>query len=262
MKFRKRNRKKSLKNLPFGKMLPNLATLSAMFTGLTQIKFSLQSQWEYAILAVIGAALLDATDGRLARMLNACSRFGAELDSLSDLVVFGVCPAIVLYMFSLSTMDRTGWVVCTFFAICMALRLARFNVHDIENVSTILSKHGFSVGVPAPAGAILHLFPVILYNAFELESFKAPYFCVCVSICASLLCISKIPTFTIKKVHIKKEMYTLFLLGTIIMACIIFIYTWKALSLIVCFYIVSMFLSYSKAKSIVTQENGQIHNIK
>lgn len=260
MKFRKRNR--NLKNLPFGKMVPNLATLSAMFVGLTQIKFSLQAQWEYAILAVVGAALLDATDGRLARMLNACSRFGAELDSLSDLVVFGVCPAIVMYLFSLSTADRIGWVVCTFFAICMALRLARFNVHDIENVNTVLSKHGFSIGVPAPAGAILHLFPVILYNAFEAEIFKSTGLCVSISIISSLLCVSKIPTFTIKKVHIKKEMYTVFLLTIIIAACIIFIYTWKAFSVIVCLYITSIFFSYFKANAIIKTENGQISKTK
>lgn len=243
-------------------MLPNLATLSAMFVGLTQVKFALQSQWEYAILAVVGSALLDATDGRLARILNACSRFGAELDSLSDLVVFGVCPAITLYLFSLSGYDRTGWVVSTFFVICMALRLARFNVHDIENVNTILSKHGFSVGVPAPAGAVLQLFPIILYNAFGKETFKDANLCMGISIITSLLCISQIPTFTIKKVHIKKEMYTIFLLGIIISACIVFIYTWRAFSVIVVLYIISIFFSYSKAKSIIKQENGQILNTK
>ncbi len=262
MKFRKRNRKRALKNLPFGKMAPNLATLSAMFVGLTQIKFSLQSQWEYAILAVVTAALLDAMDGRLARMLNACSRFGAELDSLSDLVVFGVCPSIVMYLFSLSTVDRIGWVVCTFFTICVALRLARFNVHDIENVNTVFSKHGFSVGVPAPAGAILHLFPIILYNAFEAEIFKNANLCIGISIISSLLCVSKIPTFTIKKIHIKKEVYTLFLLAIIIIACIVFIYTWKAFSVIVCLYISSILFSYFKASSIIKRENKQISNIK
>jgi CDP-diacylglycerol--serine O-phosphatidyltransferase len=262
MKFHKKHREKMLRDLPFGRILPNLATLSALFIGLSQIKFALQSQWEYAILAVVGAAILDATDGRLARMLNACSRFGAELDSLSDLVVFGVCPAIVMYLFSLHEIDRIGWVTCAFFAMCMALRLARFNVHDIENITTELSKRGFSVGVPAPAGAVLAMFPVILYNSFEIEIFKSPYICLFFSIVSSLLCVSRIPTFTIKKIHIKKEQYTIFLIDAIICACIVFIYTWKAFSVIVLLYIGSMFFSYSKAKTITKKTNGQISDPK
>jgi CDP-diacylglycerol--serine O-phosphatidyltransferase len=262
MRFPKKRRKKILKDLPFGRMLPNLATLSALFIGLSQVKFALKSQWEYVVLAVLGSAVLDATDGRLARMLNACSRFGAELDSLSDLVVFGVCPAIAMYLFSLHEIDRIGWVTCAFFAMCMALRLARFNVHDIENITTELSKRGFSVGVPAPAGAILNLFPIILYNSFELEIFQSPYICLFCSIISSLLCVSRIPTFTIKKIHIKKEQYTIFLIDTIVCACIVFIYTWKAFSVIVLLYIGSMFFSYSKAKSITKRANGQISNPK
>ncbi len=257
MKFRKRNHNKVLTNFPIARIIPNLATLSALFIGLTQIKFALKMQWEYTILAVIGAALLDATDGRLARMLNACSRFGAELDSLSDLVVFGVCPGIVMYLFALSSIDRIGWVVCVFFVVCMALRLARFNVHDIENITTELSKRGFSVGVPAPAGAILNLFPIVLYNAFGSSFFQNPYFCLFISIITSLLCISQIPTFTIKKIHIKKQAYTVFLLGIVVSASIIFIYTWKAMSVIVVAYIISIFFSYMKAKSIIKKSNNE-----
>jgi CDP-diacylglycerol--serine O-phosphatidyltransferase len=263
MKFQKRrNKQMMLKELHFGKMLPNLATLTALFVGLSQIKFSLQEQWEYAILAVVGAAILDATDGRLARMLGVCSRFGAELDSLSDLIAFGVCPAITLYLFSLQKIDRIGWVVCVFFAMCMALRLARFNVCDIENITTELSKKGFSVGVPAPAGAILNLFPIILYNAFELELFKSCYICLVWSIISSLLCVSKIPTFTIKKLHIKKEQYMIFLIDAIIAASVVFIYTWKAFSVIVLLYIGSIFYSRLQAKSISLKQNGQILNSK
>lgn len=260
MKFKRKSRKKVFKNLPFSRMVPNLATLSALFVGLTQIKFAIKEQWEYVILALLGAAILDATDGRLARMLNACSRFGAELDSLSDLIVFGACPGIVMYFFSLAQADRIGWVVCAFFVICMALRLARFNVHDIENVENSLSKYGFSVGVPAPAGAMLNLFPIILYNAFGLEIFREPHVCIAVSIVASLLCVSRIPTFTIKKVHIKKEMYTVFLLGIIATICIIFIYTWKAFSVGIFLYLVSIFFSYSKAKAVLKKENDQTPN--
>ncbi|MDR1488629.1 MAG: phosphatidylcholine/phosphatidylserine synthase [Holosporales bacterium] len=254
MKRKKRGKKNVLKELSIGRILPNLATLLALFVGLTQIKFALNANWEYAILAVVAAAILDVSDGRLARMLNACSRFGAELDSLSDLVVFGVCPAVVVYLFALSKIDRIGWVVSAFFAICIALRLARFNVQDIENVTTELSKRGYSVGVPAPAGAILCLFPVILYNAFEMEIFKTPYICLTFSVIASLLCVSKIPTFTIKKVHIKKNSYKVFLLCIMISMSITFIYTWKAFSLAIVAYMISILISNNKAKKILDKE--------
>jgi CDP-diacylglycerol--serine O-phosphatidyltransferase len=238
------------------RMLPNITTLSALFIGLLQVKFAIAHMWENVLLAVIGAAILDATDGRLARMLNASSRFGAELDSLSDLVVFGVCPAIVLYMFSLNGISRAGWGICSFFAICMALRLARFNVQEIENVTTVLSKHGFSVGVPAPAGALVNLFPIALYNAFGSEAFQNPYLCSFISIAASMMCISKIPTFTIKKLHIKKEKYKLFLVTTIAAAGCIFVYTWKALCLIMVLYLVSIVFSHAKAKKLLASSPG------
>ena len=255
--MRRKNKRKIFKILPLAKMVPNLATLSALFVGITQIKFALKEQWEYAIIAVIGAAILDATDGRLARMLNACSRFGAELDSLSDMVVFGVCPAIVIYIFGLSEIDRLGWCIAAFFAICMSLRLARFNVQDIENITTALSKYGFSVGVPAPAGAMLALSPIILYNAFGFEIFKDSYFCAVVVLMSGFLCISKIPTPTIKKIHIKREQYMLFLLSAIIAVGIVFTYTWKALCLIILLYIVSIFFCISKAKKVMNSSDDQ-----
>ena len=250
----RKNRKKLFKNiLPFAKIIPNLATISALFIGMTQVKYALKDEWEYALLAVIFAAILDATDGRLARMLNACSRFGAELDSLSDMVVFGVCPAIVIYLFSLSGIDRLGWVIAAFFAVCMSLRLARFNVQDIENITTALSKYGFSVGVPAPAGAMLALAPIILYNAFGYGIFKSPYFCAIVVLASGFLCISRIPTPTIKKIHIKKENYILFLMSAIISVGLIFTYTWKALCVILLLYIVSIFFCVSKAKKLLAE---------
>ena len=257
----RKNRKKLFKNiLPFAKIAPNLATVSALFIGMTQVKFALLNQWEFAILAVVVAAVLDAMDGRLARLLNACSRFGAELDSLSDMVVFGVCPAIVMYIFSLSGIDRLGWVISAFFAICMGLRLARFNVHDIENVTTALSKYGFSVGVPAPAGAMLALSPIILYNAFESDIFKDPYFCAIVLAATSFLSISRIPTPTIKKLHIKKDQYILFLLSIMIAVGIIFAYTWKAFCIILLLYIISIFFCVSKAKKILANNSDDQPN--
>lgn len=250
----RKNRKKIFKNLPLGKVVPSLATLSALFVGCTQVKFALQNQWEYAVIAAVGAAFLDATDGRLARLLNSCSRFGAELDSLSDFAVFGLCPAFVMYLYSLSSLNRLGWIVAVFFAICMCLRLARFNTHDIENIKTPLSGKFFT-GVPAPAGAILGLFPIILYNAFELEFFKNPYFCAVHFVISGVLCISKLPTLSIKKFNIKREQFTLFLLCVIISVGIVFVYTWKAFVLLIMAYISSIFFCYFKAKNVLKNYN-------
>ena len=113
----KRIRKQIFKNVSIGKIIPNLATLSALVAGMMQVRFALASNWEYAVVAVVVAAFFDATDGRLARLFNSCSRFGAELDSLSDFAVFGLCPSIVIYLYSLSSLNRIGWMISAFFAI-------------------------------------------------------------------------------------------------------------------------------------------------
>ncbi|MDR1288998.1 MAG: phosphatidylcholine/phosphatidylserine synthase [Holosporales bacterium] len=252
----KRRKKKIFRRLSIGRILPNLTTLASLFTGLTQIRFAISGQWEYVISAVLIAAFLDATDGRLARMLNSCSRFGAELDSLSDFAVFGLCPAIVMYCYSLSKLDRIGWIVSVFFAICMCLRLARFNTHDIEQIKNPFNGKFFT-GVPAPAGAILAMFPISLYNAFNgAEIFRNEYLSILSVIIAGILCISRVPTLSIKKFHIKREQYTLFLLCIVISACIVFAYTWKALCLITIAYIFSIFYTAKKAKKLLMNSSS------
>ncbi|MBQ8651270.1 MAG: CDP-diacylglycerol--serine O-phosphatidyltransferase [Alphaproteobacteria bacterium] len=254
----KRNRQKVFQILPLGKIIPNLATLSALFVGMMQIKFSLAYNWEFAILAVIGAAFLDAMDGRLARMFNACSRFGAELDSLSDFAVFGVSPAVVIYIFSLHNFNRLGWMISALFAICMALRLARFNTNDIENRKSPLSG-SFFTGVPAPAGAVLGLFPIILYNATGCAIFKNPIICAANMLIVGILCISKIPTPSIKKFKIHRSQYTAFLLLVIITLGAAYAYTWKTLCIVVIAYIISIFISYSKSKKLLMQHKDDNH---
>lgn len=250
----RKNKKKFLGNLSLGKILPNLATLSALLIGMTQVRFALREQWEFAIIAVVIAAFFDATDGRLARLFNACSRFGAELDSLSDFAVFGVCPALVMYLYSLHNLNRLGWIVSVFFAVCMCLRLARFNTHDIENIKTPLSGKFFT-GVPAPAGAILGLSPIILFNAFNLKVFQNEYLCAVNMLIAGVLCVSKIPTLSIKKFHIKRSNYTIFLLAIMISIGVVFTYTWRAFCVIILAYIVSIFICNQKAKDILKHSN-------
>jgi CDP-diacylglycerol--serine O-phosphatidyltransferase len=254
----RKSRKQIFKNLSLVRIIPNLATLSALLVGFTQVRFALNKQWEYAVIAVIAAAFLDATDGRLARLLNSCSRFGAELDSLSDFAVFGLCPAVVMYLYSLSHLNRFGWAVAVFFAACMGLRLARFNTCDIENIKTPLSGRFFT-GVPAPAGAILALFPIVLFNAFGCKFFKSPYLCAVDVAFAGLLCISKIPTPSIKKFHIRKEQYLPFMLCVILVIVLGFVYTWKALSLLILMYIISIFVCSRVAKRTLSHDKEPAH---
>lgn len=252
----RKNRKKIFENMPLGKIVPNLATLSALVIGMTQVTFALRSQWEYAIIAVVFAAFFDATDGRLARLFNSCSRFGAELDSLSDFAVFGLGPSIVMYLYSLSSLNRLGWMITAFFAVCMCLRLARFNTHDIENIKTPLSGKFFT-GVPAPAGAILAMFPIILFNAFNLEIFKNEYLCAVDVVISGILCISRVPTLSIKKLHIKRSQYTIVLLALFISIGIIFAYTWKAFCAIIISYIISIFICAKRARRILENAHDQ-----
>lgn len=154
-------------------MLPNAITAAALCSGLTGIRFAIEEQWSYAIIAVIVAAVLDGIDGRIARLLNAQSRFGAELDSLADSLSFGMAPAIILYMWSLQHLERFGWFAALAFAICCALRLARFNAQiDVDDQPH--KSAGFLTGVPAPVGAGLAFMPFYLWAATGIETFRDP----------------------------------------------------------------------------------------
>ena len=154
-------------------MLPNAITAAALCSGLTGISFAVEQQWSYAILAVVLAGVLDGIDGRIARLLNAQSRFGAELDSLADSISFGVAPAIILFLWSLQDLPRFGWFASLAFAICCALRLARFNAQiDVEEQPH--KSAGFLTGVPAPVAAGIAFAPFYLWKSTGLEDFRDP----------------------------------------------------------------------------------------
>ena len=154
-------------------MLPNAITAAALCSGLTGVRFAIDEQWSYAIIAVIVAAVLDGIDGRIARLLNAQSRFGAELDSLADNISFGVAPAIILYLWSLNGLDRFGWLAALAFAICCALRLARFNA-QIDTDEQPHKSAGFLTGVPAPVGAGISFLPFYLWQETQDPFFRDP----------------------------------------------------------------------------------------
>ncbi|MEM1195250.1 MAG: phosphatidylcholine/phosphatidylserine synthase [Pseudomonadota bacterium] len=154
-------------------MLPNVITAAALCSGLTGVRFAINGAWDYAILAVILAGVLDGVDGRIARLLNAQSRFGAELDSLADSLSFGMAPAIILFLWSLNGLDPFGWFAALAFAICCALRLARFNAH-IDTDDQPHKSAGFLTGVPAPVGAGLAFAPFFVWQETQIAALRDP----------------------------------------------------------------------------------------
>ncbi|MDH3231545.1 MAG: CDP-diacylglycerol--serine O-phosphatidyltransferase [Alphaproteobacteria bacterium] len=198
-KIRKLRRVPRFKGLSISKLLPNMITVGATCAGLTGVKFAIEGRWEHAVIAIIVAGVLDTLDGRMARLLKSASDFGAELDSLSDFVAFGVSPAFILYFWTLQSLGRVGWIVALFLAICCGLRLARFNT----NIGK-LPPYAFNyfTGVPAPAGAGLALLPMIGTFAYGLPILNEPILVAVWSVIVAILMVSRVPTFSFKKVKV------------------------------------------------------------
>lgn len=176
-------------------VLPNAITAAALCSGLTGIRFAIAENWSLAIFAVILAGVLDGIDGRIARLLRAQSRFGAELDSLADSLSFGMAPALIFYMWTLQDLPRLGWFASLAFGICCALRLARFNAQiDVDEQPH--KSAGFLTGVPAPVGAGLAFLPFYLWMATGLEIFREPIACAIWMVAIAFLMISNIATFS------------------------------------------------------------------
>jgi CDP-diacylglycerol---serine O-phosphatidyltransferase len=174
-------------------MVPNAITSAALCCGLTGIRFAIGGDWRSAVLAVILAAVLDGIDGRVARLMKAESRFGAELDSLSDVIAFGVAPALILYLWSLQAVPQFGWLAALALAVCCALRLARFNA-QIDMAPQPHKLAGFFTGVPAPAGAGLAFLPMYLWMASGREELREPLFVAAWCLLIAFLMISNLAT--------------------------------------------------------------------
>ncbi len=194
-----KTRRRSFKSVPFRVLAPNLITLLALCLGLTAIRLAFEGRLEPAIIAIFAAALLDGIDGRVARMLKGTSRFGAELDSLSDFVNFGVAPALILYSFILGHLKAIGWIAALIFAIASCLRLARFNVM-LDDPNRPDWKRDFFVGMPAPMGAITVLLPIYLhFVGVPMGAGVAPVALVYVLAMAALM-VSTVPTYSGKTI--------------------------------------------------------------
>lgn len=183
------------RSVPLRSLIPNMVTLVGLCVGLTSIRMAIEGRFETALGAIAIAAVLDGLDGRMARLLKASSRFGAELDSLSDFVCFGVAPAIVLYLWGFSGASSLGWIVVLVFAIAAALRLARFNV-ALDEPSKPIWQSAFFVGVPVPAGAILLLLPLYLEGVGLPKPWMPMPLIGLYAVCIAALMVSRVRTFS------------------------------------------------------------------
>jgi CDP-diacylglycerol--serine O-phosphatidyltransferase len=213
---RRRQLPRRLRGQSLNRLVPNIVTLLALCAGLTAVRFGLEHNFQSAVIAIGIAAVLDGLDGRIARLMGATSRFGAELDSLCDFVCFGTVPALLLYLWEMQLLDRAGWTIVLIYAICTALRLARFNT--ALDVPQPPWAHYFFTGVPAPAGAGLVLLPLI--SSFVLPEGTIEAYPLVVAgwiVFVGALMISRIPTFAMKRIRVPNNMVlpTLLLGGVI-----------------------------------------------
>ena len=228
-------------------LLPNALTLIGVCLGISSIKFALDGNYGMSVIFLLFAALLDGLDGRIARLIDGTSEFGKELDSLTDFVSFGIAPALILFFWELKNYGKIGWAITLIFSVCCVLRLARFNLTKIQKEEEW--KVNYFEGIPSPAGGILVLMPLI----FELSSFNigfevknlTPYLAIIISI----LLISKIPTFSFKKIAIQRRLTMFLFLGIGIISISLIFYTFETLvilGLIYFFLIPIGVLSYKK----------------
>ena len=242
-------------------ILPNAITLIGVCIGLSSIKFALDGKFTLAVVAILFAGLMDALDGRIARLIKGTSKMGKELDSLGDVISFGVAPAFIMYFWNLQYLDKLGWFVCLIYVVCVALRLARFNVSSDEEPSW---KDNFFEGVPSPAGGIIVLMPLILsFSGFGEIFFKINYEVIVPAffIMVSVLLISTIPTYSFKKIVIPRTMTKFLLFGIVLFFGALLVYTFKILAITSFLYLCLIPISYfhfkkiKKKKNIITEKN-------
>jgi CDP-diacylglycerol--serine O-phosphatidyltransferase len=209
-------------------LAPNAVTATALCFGLTGMRYAMSAEWERAVMALVLAAVLDGIDGRIARMLHGESRFGAELDSLSDVIAFGVSPAIILYLWSLEAMPRFGWIGSLALALCCALRLARFNA-NIDVAEQPLKQAGFNVGVPAPAGAGLALLPVLLWFTTGWSVARDWRIVLPWAVIVAFLMVSNVPTLGWKRMRIPPALRLFAIGGAGMIAALLLTLPWPTL---------------------------------
>jgi CDP-diacylglycerol--serine O-phosphatidyltransferase len=240
------------RGIPLRAVVPNAVTALALCSGLSGIRFAIAEKWDVAIAMIMIAAVLDGMDGRIARMLNGSSRFGAELDSLSDVIAFGVSPAVILHLWSLQFWPRYGWIFALAYAVCMALRLARFNARiDVEDQPH--KSAGFLTGVPAPAGAALLLLPILLWLASDRQwawlqdvRLVAPW-----AAAIAFLVISSLATYSWTSFRLRRRVRLEAIVFIAIVGGALLTAPWETLSVLALLYLATIpfsILSYARVK--------------
>ncbi len=244
-----RNRRKSdypkrrrLREQPLSRLFPNMITLAGLCCGLSAIRFAMLERWEMSVAFIIAAALIDGMDGRIARMLGATSVFGAQLDSLSDFVCFGVAPALILYLWGLNDIRGIGWAITLYFAICTALRLARFNTALFDDEKEPWESK-FFVGVPSPAGGMLCLLPIIVTLQMPDDFYFPQLLAATYAFLVGTLMVSRIPTFAGKNIRIKHDMIPFIMLLSAVLIALFIIEPWTTLTILSLVYLISILFS-------------------
>lgn len=241
--------------VPLRILIPNLITLLALCAGLSAIRMAIEGRIDFAVYLILLAAVLDSMDGRIARLLKGTSKFGAELDSLADFVSFGAVPVVVLYLWGMNQAGPVGWIAVLVFAICGALRLARFNV-QIDDPTRPAWMGNFFTGVPIPAGAVLVMLPIYLEHVGVPRGLIHPWLVTGYTMAIALLMVSKLPVFSGKKVgsRVPREMVLPLFVAAIAFVALLISYPWAVLAVGSVLYLGSLPFGVAKARELAQEE--------
>jgi CDP-diacylglycerol---serine O-phosphatidyltransferase len=235
-RFRRRTR---LRAFSIHRLLPNLVTLASLCAGLTALRFGIAGEYQNAVIAVMVSAVLDSLDGRLARRLNVTSHFGAELDSLSDFVCFGVVPGLLMYLAIMQPAGALGWAVTLMFPICSALRLARFNTALFADAPPPWAA-SFFTGVPAPAGALIVMLPLMASFEIPWDWLRHPVLGGVFLVGVAGLMVSRLPTYSLKKGRVPRQWVLPVMLFGALIAAMLASSPWATMPLIGLLYLASL----------------------
>ncbi|MBO42940.1 MAG: CDP-diacylglycerol--serine O-phosphatidyltransferase [Rhodospirillaceae bacterium] len=235
-KKRRFRRVRRFKGQTINRMIPNIITVFALAAGLTAVRYAIAGEWKYAVIAILTAGVLDALDGRMARLLKSASEFGAQLDSLSDVIAFGVAPAFVVYLWVLQGSSDYGWVAALFFTVCCALRLARFNIMSESPAYA----YNYFTGMPAPAGACMAILPMVL--SFQFGDFVTTYpFLIGVwLVLVAGFMVSRLQTYSFKRLKVPHGYVLAVLAGAGLVVAALVTNPWLTLSIIAGIYLVTI----------------------
>jgi len=241
--------------LPVVSLVPSAITVLALLAGLTSIGFSLDGKWGLAVFSIVVAAICDGLDGSMARLLNSSSRFGAELDSLSDFLSFGVAPALLLFEWTMNDARGIGWAAVLIFATCGALRLARFNSEIEADEPPPAWTARFFTGVPAPAGGAVAMLMLFAFHATDLEFFRSPLLNAFWLIVVGFLMVSRVPTWSVKKARLRNDLVVPAMVILVLVTVALISFPWQSMAVFGLAYLSSIPLAVRAAARARTEES-------